>query len=142
MKISAGLVALSISALRDGNYDEAASFLSQAAASPDVDELMTDLTDGHEFASSLSQSLSSDVADLKTVIASLSSGLASVRHQERLSDPYEEGVLSVADDDEEDEDNETGIGIIDFEDDEDDEDETSSSVSTSSVSSPITIEFS
>lgn len=138
MKISAGLVALSISALRDGNYDEAAAFMSQAAAAPDVSELMTDLTDGNEFAHSLSQSISSDVADLKAVIASLSSSLASERHQELLSDPYEEGVLSVADDDE-DEDNETGIGIIDFEDDDDEDD---SSESRSSVSSPITIVFS
>lgn len=140
MKISAGLVALSISALRDGNYDEAAAFLSQAADAPDVSELMTDLTDGNEFAHSLSQSISSDVADLKTVIASLSSSLASARHQELLSDPYEEGVLSVADDDEDDEDDVTGMGIIDFEDDED-EDDDASSVSSSSVSSPITIEF-
>lgn len=138
MKISAGLVALSISALRDGNYNEAAAFMSQAAAAPDVSELMTDLTDGNEFAHSLSQSISSDVADLKAVIASLSSSLASERHQELLSDPYEEGVLSVADDDE-DEDNETGIGIIDFEDDDDEDD---SSESRSSVSSPITIVFS
>ena len=135
MRISAGLVALSISALRDGNYEEAASFFSQAAAAPDVSELMSDLTDGNEFAHSLSSSLSSDVAELKTVIASLSSSLASERHQELLSDPYEEGVLSVADDDEEDEDDETGIGIIDFEDDDDEEE------SISSVSSPITIEF-
>ena len=138
MKISAGLVALSISALRDGNYDEAAAFFSQAAAAPDVSELMSELTEGNEFAHSLSQSISSDGADLKTVVQSLSSSLASERHQELLSDPYEEDVLSVAEDDDDEEDSVAGMGIIDFEDDEEDDD---SSESCSSVSSPITIEF-
>lgn len=133
MKVSAGLVALSISSLREGDVESAAAFLSQAAAANDVSDLLYTLTDDNEFAFSLCSSLSSDTAELKTVVSSLSSELRRQEFEARLSDPLD--GTSYSGEDDEDEDGEVSMDVLDFDDDEED------TQSTSSVSSPIEIKF-
>lgn len=117
MKVSASLIAMSISALRSGRTQDAAELFSQAALSFDAPELIASLVEDNEVACSLSSSVLAPESELSDAIKSLSSELSRIDRSHKMSDPLED-ILSVADDDSDDDD-QIDLGVADF--DQDDE---------------------
>lgn len=120
MKLSASLIAMSISALRSGRMQDAAELFSQAAVAPDANELISILVADNEVACSLSSAVIAPELELRDVIDSLSAELVNADRRSKTSDPLED-VLSVAGDESEDDDDQIDLSILDF--DEEDEDE-------------------
>lgn len=125
MNKSAGLIALSISALRAGRYDEAATLLVSASDSGDCDSLLTEIC-GQPVSSCSSSSTDVDVRQLSTSLSD--ANLAS-----KLSDPLCKS-FSMEDADDEDEDDGVALGVGDFLDEDDESDDSESSTSVSSIS--------
>lgn len=125
MNKSAGLIALSISALRAGRYDEAATLLVSASDSGDCDSLLTEIC-GQPVSSCSSSSTDVDVRQLSTSLSD--ANLAS-----KLSDPLCKS-FSMEDADDEDEDDGVALGVGDFLDEDDEYDDSESSTSVSSIS--------
>ncbi len=130
MKLSASLIAMSISALRAGRVKDAAELFSQAAVAADAPALIASLVENNEIACSLSSAVVD--SELSDVIASLSTELSNARRAGLMSDPLED-VLSVADDSSDaDEDDQIDLSVANFET-EDDEDEFDSCSTSSDV---------
>lgn len=118
MKVSASLIAMSISALRSGRTQDAAELFSQAALSFDAPALIASLVEDNEVACSLSSSVLAPESELSDAIKSLSSELSRIDRSHKMSDPLED-ILSVADDDSDDDEDQIDLGVADF--DQDDE---------------------
>ena len=121
MKLSASLIAMSISALRSGRVQDASELFSQAAYADDAPELIAALVDNNEVACSLSSSVLAPESELGEVINSLSSELSRTGRLSKMSDPLED-ILSVADDDSDDDD-QIDLGVLDFEDEDEEADD-------------------
>jgi hypothetical protein len=128
MKLSASLIAMSISALRSGRVQDAAELFSQAAHADDAPELIATLVDNNEVACSLSSAILAPESELGDVIDSLSSELSRAGRLSKMSDPLED-ILSVADDDSDDDD-QIDLGVIDFEDEDEEADDSFESESS------------
>lgn len=130
MKLSASLIAMSISALRACRVKDAAELFSQAAVAADAPALIASLVENNEIACSLSSAVVD--SELSDVIASLSTELSNARRAGLMSDPLED-ILSVADDSsDDDEDDQIDLSVANFET-EDDEDEFDSFSTSSDV---------
>lgn len=123
MNKSAGLIALSISALRAGRYDDAATLLVSASDSGDCDSLLTEIC-GQPVSSCSSSAADVDVRQLSTSLSD--ANLAS-----KLSDPL---YKSFSMEDDEDEDDGVALGVGDFLDEDDESEDSESSTSVSSIS--------
>ncbi len=130
MKLSASLIAMSISALRSGRVQDAAELFSQAAHADDAQALIASLVEDNEVACSLSSAILAPESELGDVIKSLSSELSQAGRLSKMSDPLED-ILSVADDDSDDDD-QIDLGVLNFEDEDEDEDTDDSFESESS----------
>ena len=128
MKLSASLIAMSISALRSGRVQDASELFSQAAYADDAPELIAALVDNNEVACSLSSSVLAPESELGEVINSLSSELSRTGRLSKMSDPLED-ILSVADDDSDDDD-QIDLGVLDFEDEDEEADDSFESESS------------
>ena len=127
MKKSAGLIALSISALRAGRYDEAATLLVSASDSGDCDSLLSEICE-QQVSSCSSSAVDVDIRQLSTSLSD--ANLAS-----KLSDPLF-ASFSTEDEDEDDMEDEDGIalGVGDFLEDEEESEYDSETESLSSIS--------
>ena len=140
MKLSASLIAMSISALRSGRVQDASELFSQAAYADDAPELIAALVDNNEVACSLSSSVLAPESELGEVINSLSSELSRAGRLSKMSDPLED-ILSVADDDSDDDD-QIDLGVLDFEDEDEEADDSFESESSDVPRSLIKLSFS
>lgn len=140
MKVSASLIAMSISALRSGRVQDAAELFGQAALSSDVGDFIASLVEDNEVACSLSSAVLAPETELSEVIKSLSSELSRIDRSHKMSDPLED-ILSVADDDSDDED-QIDLGVVDFESEDDDAEENFESESSDVQRSQIKLTFS
>lgn len=140
MKLSASLIAMSISALRSGRVQDASELFSQAAYADDAPELIAALVDNNEVACSLSSSVLAPESELGEVINSLSSELSRTGRLSKMSDPLED-ILSVADDDSDDDD-QIDLGVLDFEDEDEEADDSFESESSDVPRSLIKLSFS
>ena len=138
MKVSAGLLALAVTALRSGKVDEASSLFAQASLSTDAQELVEHLIEDNGFSASVSSVFEAQVQNIDDVVASVSATLNANRRAALLSDPLDDDVLSVAGDEEEEESG-LDLSIAGF--DEDDEDEDFESESATKQGSPIKLIF-
>lgn len=134
MRVSAGLLALAISALRNGDTESAAKFVCEAADSPDISALLTEMTGIEYQASTSSVAGSLDHALEVNLQQDLS------RRAQMLSDPVDDSILSIADDgvDEDEGDDTIRLSLVDL-DAEDEDDESESTASTSSTPIVLTL---
>ena len=125
MNKSAGLIALSISALRAGRYDEAATLLVSASDSGDCDSLLSEICE-QQVSSCSSSAVDVDIRQLSTSLSD--ANLAS-----KLSDPLFASFSTEDADDMEDEDG-IALGVGDFLEDEEESEYDSETESLSSIS--------
>ena len=125
MKKSAGLIALSISALRAGRYDEAATLLVSASDSGDCDSLLSEICE--------QQVSSCSGAAVDVDIRQLSTSLSDANLASKLSDPLFASFSTEDEDDMEDDDG-IALGVGDFLEDEDESEDDSETESLSSIS--------
>lgn len=138
MKVSAGLLALAVTALRSGKTAEASSLFAQASMSADAQELVEHLIEDNGFTASVSSAFEAQIQDIDSVVASVSASLSANRRAALLSDPLDDDVLSVAGEEED----ESGLdlSIAGF-DDEEEEEEDFESESATKQGSPIKLTF-
>lgn len=137
MKVSAGLLALAVTALRSGKTAEASSLFAQASMSADAQELVEHLIEDNGFTASVSSAFEAQIKDIDSVVASVSASLSANRRAALLSDPLDDDVLSVAGEEED----ESGLdlSIAGFDDEEEEED--FESESATKQGSPIKLSF-
>lgn len=143
MKVSAGLLALAVTALRSGKVDEASSLFAQASLSTDAQELVEHLIEDNGFVASVSSAFSEQTHTIDEVVVSVSASLKAKRRAALLSDPLDADVLSVAGDEDDEEEEESGLNldIASFDDDEEDDESSDFESESATKGSPIKLTF-